>query len=154
VDRICAWFDGAAQSNDNQCGVGGIIKLNETNECRWTLNCGGGSNMRAELFGAWSTLALAKRLSIYDIHILGDSKIVIDWLEKKGDLGVASLEAWKERITDLCSHFRSISFEHIYREKNQEVEYISKQSFLSDRGKITYNFWVEGHKGPTLYLSL
>jgi hypothetical protein len=85
---------------------------------------------------------------------MGDSKIVIEWLKKKGDLRVASLEAWKERIVDLCTHFRSITFEHIYREKNQEADYLSKQAFLSVRGKITYNLWVEGHKGPTLYLSL
>jgi hypothetical protein len=110
--------------------------------------------MREELLGAWSTLALAKRLAIYEIHILGDSKIVIDWLKKKGELRVTSLEAWKERITVLFSHFRSITFKHIYREKNQEDDNLSKQDFHNDRGKITYNFWVEGHKDPTLYLSL
>jgi ribonuclease HI len=113
-----------------------------------------GQTREQELLGAWSTLALVERLVIYDIHIMGDSKIVIDWLNKIGDLRVASLEAWKERIVDLCSHFRSISFEHIYRERNQEADNLSKQAFHSVRGNITYNFWVEGHKGPTLYLSL
>ena len=69
--------------------------------------------------GAWSILALVKRLVIYDIYIMGDLKIVIDWLNKIGDFRVASLEVWKERIVDLCTHVRSITFEHIYREKNQ-----------------------------------
>jgi ribonuclease HI len=154
VDKPIAWFDGEAQNNGNKCGVGGIIKINASNEYRWTLNCGCGSNTRAELLGAWSTLVLAERLSIYDIHIMGDSKIVIEWLKKDGELRVASLEAWKERIVEICTHFRSITFEHIYKEMNQEADYQSKQAFFNIRGKITYTLWVEGHKGPTLYISL
>jgi ribonuclease HI len=82
VDKSLAWFDGAAQQNGNISGAGGIIKLDALREYRWTMNCGKGSNTRAELLGAWSTLVLAARLSVYDLHIMGDSKIVIDWLNK------------------------------------------------------------------------
>jgi hypothetical protein len=63
---------------------------------------------------------------------MGDSMIAIEWLKKKGDLKVASLEVWKERIIDLCTHFSSISFDHIFREKNQEVDYLSKLAFHND----------------------
>jgi hypothetical protein len=33
--------------------------------------------------GAWATLTLASRLTVYDLHVMGDSKIVIDWLNRK-----------------------------------------------------------------------
>ena len=39
-----------------------------------------------ELVGVWASLILATRLSISDLHVLGDSKIVIDWLNGKGAL--------------------------------------------------------------------
>jgi ribonuclease HI len=77
------WFDGAAQQNGKLSGVGGVIKINEQTEYRWTLNCGSGTNSKAELMGAWATLILASRLSVSDIHVLGDSKIVIDWLNRE-----------------------------------------------------------------------
>jgi hypothetical protein len=77
-DKPLAWFDGAAQHNGNISGSRGIIKIDALREYIWTLNCGRGSNMRVELMGAWFTLVLAARHSVYDIHIMGDSKIVID----------------------------------------------------------------------------
>ena len=95
ADKQYAWFNMAAQINGKKCGPEGIIKINASNECKWTLNCGGRSNTRVGLLVAWSTLVLPERLAIYDIHIMGDSKIVIDWLKKEGDVKVASLEAWK-----------------------------------------------------------
>jgi hypothetical protein len=63
VDKAHAWFDGAAQQNGNLCGVGGVLKVDDHSEFRWTLNCGRGTNSRAELMGAWATLTLATRLS-------------------------------------------------------------------------------------------
>jgi ribonuclease HI len=154
ADKTLSWFDGETQQNGHISGVGGIINLYALREYRWTMNCGKGSNMRDELLGAWATLVLTARFSVYDIHIMGDSKIIIDWLNKIGDLWVANLEAWKDRIDDICSLYRSITFEHIYREMNKKADCQSKQAFYTCRGKITYTSWMEGHKGPTQYIYL
>jgi hypothetical protein len=75
-------FDGAAQ----QSGVGGVLKINEHLAYKWTLNCGQGTNTKAKLMGVWATLTLASRLSITYIEVFGDSRIVIDWLNKEGAL--------------------------------------------------------------------
>ena len=92
-DKVLAWFDGASQFNGNQCGAGGVIKLNNLVEYRWTLNCISGTNSKAKLMGAWATITLAKSLSIQDLHLMGDSMIVINWLKGKGILQVANLES-------------------------------------------------------------
>jgi hypothetical protein len=42
--------------------------------------------------GVWALLTLASRLFIYDLHVKGDSMIVINWLREKGRLQVISLE--------------------------------------------------------------
>jgi len=96
VDKVHAWFDGAAQQNGNLCGAGGVIKIVDMSKYKWTLNCVRGTNTRAELMGAWATLILALRLSILDLHVLWDSKIVINWLNGKGTIMVANLDGWKD----------------------------------------------------------
>jgi ribonuclease HI len=73
-----AWFDGAAQKEGSLCGVGGIIKTLDASIYKWTLNCGRGTNSKVELLGVWETLLLANSLSISSIHVLGDSKVIID----------------------------------------------------------------------------
>jgi hypothetical protein len=45
---------------------------------------------------------LAKSLGIQDLHLMGDSMIVINWLNGKGILQVANLESWKNRIMTYC----------------------------------------------------
>jgi ribonuclease HI len=104
--------------------------------------------------GAWATITLAARLTVSDLHVLGDSKIVIDWLNRKGALRVANLDGWKDRIEELCPLFRSISFAHIYREENKQADRLSKKALYSCRGRIAYNLWVDGHEGPTLFINL
>jgi hypothetical protein len=113
-DKALAWFDGASQLNEDLCGAGGIIKISDLVEYRWTLNCISGTNSKAELMGAWASIILAKSLRIQDLHVMGDSLTVINWLNGKGILQVANLEGWKNRICDLIPFFRSITFAHIY----------------------------------------
>jgi hypothetical protein len=59
-----------------------------------------------------------------DLHVRGDTKIIIDWLNKKGQLQVIALECWKDRITELIQAFPRINCSHIYRELNVEVDYM------------------------------
>jgi ribonuclease HI len=99
-------------------------------------------------------LTLATRLDIRDIKVLGDSKIVIDWLNDKGILQVCALDCWKDRIRDLIKNFREISFTHIYRDFNREADLLSKQAIQQQEGKISYYTWVDGKEGPTLSINL
>jgi ribonuclease HI len=68
-----------------------LIRISENSVYKWTFNCGTGTNTRAELLGAWATHILVVRLNIASIQVIGDSKIIIDWLKDKGKLQVASL---------------------------------------------------------------
>jgi hypothetical protein len=75
ADKAHAWFDGASQHNGDLCGAGGVLKIGDLLEYRWTLNCVSGTNSRAELMGAWASIILAKRLGIHDLHVMGDSRL-------------------------------------------------------------------------------
>jgi len=117
-------------------------------------NFGRGSNTGDELLGAWASLIMAIRLSISDLHVLGDSNIVIEWLNKRGAIQYITLESWKERIIDTLTRFRNILFAHIYREWNQEVDRLSKPSLTKLPRSISYTHWEDGNQGPTHYLKL
>jgi len=51
-DSTLAWFDGTAKSDCSICGAGGIIKVQEATAYKWTLNCGKGTNTKAEFLEA------------------------------------------------------------------------------------------------------
>jgi ribonuclease HI len=148
------WFDGAAESSGLNSGARGIIKLNGHCSYKWYINCGQGTNNRAELLGVWALLTLASRLSIYSILVQGDSKIIIDWLKEKGRLQVVKLECWKLRIKNLIGLFQPISFTHVYREDNEVADRLSKQALLKDPKKIYYFQCVGDHEGPLRTLEI
>jgi ribonuclease HI len=152
-DISIAWFDGAAQQKEEKCGAGGKIVINNSISYSWTLNCGKGTNTKAELLGAWASLTLASRLSIPDLLLLGDSRIVIDWLNKRGAIQAVALERWKERIIESLTLFRKITFAHIFREENKEADRLSKLA-LEKQGRIAFNRREDGNEGPTLYIQL
>jgi hypothetical protein len=79
--KIVGWFDGASQQNSEHSGAGGVIKIREHTFYKWMINCGAGTNTRDELLGVWALLTLASPPFIYEISVLGDSRIVIDWLK-------------------------------------------------------------------------
>jgi hypothetical protein len=89
-----------------------------------------------------------------DLQVLGDSRIIIDWLNNKGKLQVNALECWKDRIKELNNAFSLISYTHIFRESNMEADLLSKRSLQEQEGKIKYHKWIDGHEGPTLILKL
>jgi ribonuclease HI len=152
--NVVGWFDGAASSSGLNSGAGGVIKISENCSYKWFINCGPGSNTRAELLGAWALLTLANRLSIQSMHLIGDSKIIIDWMRGKGRLHVISLDCWKERVSALISSFQKITFDHVFREGNREADNLSKLALQKTPGKLTYYQCIEMHEGPHLFLDL
>jgi hypothetical protein len=100
--------------------------------------------------GAWATLFLASKLHIDTLQVLGDSRIIIEWLSSRGELQVVSLLAWKDRIRQLQSTFNKLSYTHIHREYNNSVDQLSKATLLKPARVISYNLWIEGHEPPPL----
>jgi ribonuclease HI len=126
------------------CGVGGKIILCDGSQINWTLNCGLRTNTKDELLGAWVSLYLASHHNILNLHVRGDSKIIINWLNGKGMLRVEALECWKDRINELTQTFTQINFSHLYRELNQEVDFLSKKSLLDLPSILSYQLWIGG----------
>ena len=144
---MVAWFDGAAQQAGLFCGAGGIITINAQTVYRWTLNCGTGSNTKAELLAAWASCILASRLHITELLLLGDSKLIIDWLNGRADFHVAELASWKERTWEATKQIQHLTSSHIYREENLEADRLSKIALSMPPGHISFTRWEEGNEG-------
>jgi hypothetical protein len=47
--------------------------------------------------GIWATLTLANYLAIQRLQAVGDSRVIIDWLNGKAKLNVCYIESWKKQ---------------------------------------------------------
>ena len=110
--------------------------------------------MKAELLGAWASLILACRLHTDELLLLGDSKIIIDWLSGQADFHVATLERWKERTQEATLLIRKLPFSHNHREENNEADTLSKKALHMPPGQIRFTKWEDGNEGPTILINL
>jgi ribonuclease HI len=136
---IC--FDGAAQQNGLCCGAGGTFKSSLHRTTNWHLNCGSGSNTKAELMGLWVSLSLATFWSLDHILVLGDSRIIIDWINLHSKLHSVQIEGWMERTLKLSRNFTAIEFRHIPRSQNNAADVLSKKALV---------VWLVGSRFITL----
>jgi ribonuclease HI len=132
-----ACFDDAAQSNGLCCGAGGIFKTHPSRITKWFINCGAGSNTKTELMGLWATLTLATFWSIKQLQILGDSRVIIDWINHKSNLHAVNIECWKQKTMELAKNFKYISFQHVYRVHSKEVDALSKRALNEVEGRLS-----------------
>jgi ribonuclease HI len=124
-------------------------------DIRWIFNCGAGSNMKVELIGVWATLFLAKHLDIHHLQMLGDFKVVIEWMQRKGNLLATKIEGWKRRIQTLEGNFQDTLFQHIFRESNEEADNLSKRALESSKKGDCYFFTWDGEReGPPISLKI
>jgi ribonuclease HI len=135
---IAGWFDGATQSNGQQSGAGGLIRINENTVCTNGLSTVVQAPILEQNYLESGPLShWQSRLHIVDMQVFGDSRIIIDWLNDKGKLQVNALECWKDRIRELNKSFSSINYTHIYRESNMEADN-TFQEITSDARRKNY----------------
>ena len=79
------------------------------------LRCGCGTNTNAEVVALWGLFSFAIQKEIVGIHVLGDSKVLIDWVNDKVFIRVASLEQWLESIRQLKPSFNNLVFTNVFK---------------------------------------
>jgi ribonuclease HI len=149
-----ACFDGATLSNGKCCGAGGFFKTHSARITKWFINCGAGTNTKAELMGLWATLALASLWSIKNLQVLGDSQVIIEWINNKGNFHSANIECWKLKTKELAKTFNEISFHHIYRVHNKEADSLSKRALKEIEGRLSVFHCENGEDSPITSLNI
>jgi ribonuclease HI len=109
---------------------------------------------KGELMGLWATLALASLWAIKNLQVLGDSKVIIEWINNKGNLHSANIECWKQKTRDLAKTFNDISFQHIYRVHNMEADSLSKRALKEIKGRLSVYHCENGEDSPISSLNI
>lgn len=141
VDRPVLFFYGASQAG--MCAIGGVIYLNDSHYFSIKLNCGQGTNMKAELIALWCVLKVANIFGLPNLKVFGDSRVTIKWAEGKFKLNVLNLRHWASRVLLELSKQHDISFEHIYRAHNSLADKLSKQALDGCEGYLFWEEWIE-----------
>ena len=76
--------------------------------------------------------------------MIGDSKVVIDWLKFYTSLNTSLLDQRMIRVMDLIRIFRVISIDHVHWELNSKVGILSKMRVNLQLGQIHYEEHLQG----------
>ena len=93
-----------------------------------------GTNKFAELITLRHLLQFYLEKECRHVQIFGDSKIVINWFNNTSICHAHTLMNILDDALLLKSHFDSINCHHIYRERNQIFDQLSKEAVIQPRG--------------------
>jgi ribonuclease HI len=134
-------FDGAARSSGLCCGAGGTFKSHPSRITKWFINCGEGTNTKAELMGLWASLTLASLWSLNHLLVLGDSRVIIDWINQISNLQSITLKAGSKKRSS-CPNSSLISTSAI------SPDHIIPRRMLSPSGLLAK--WLEDSQSFTV----
>lgn len=135
IDTNTPWefFYGAA--NQQGCGGGFILYINDHHNYKVKLGLGAGTNNYVELITLRHLLlhfALGHHCT--SINIFGDSKIIINWFNGITDCHIHTLSIILNEVYNFKAAFNNISCSLIYREHNSHADKLSMGAALMNRG--------------------
>ena len=128
-----AYFDGAADLN-GRCGAGLVIHITPEKSFRASIGLGQGTNNFAELKALHHLLCWLSLKQLRQVQIFGDSKNVVNWFNRTQHFRNYFLLPLLNEILHIKSFFNEIIVCHIYRERNQEADNLSKTGVQQDLG--------------------
>eukprot|EP00253_Pinus_taeda_P029408 PITA_29408 len=131
----CGYFDGASQ--DNKAGAGMCIHINSEHSLKASVGLGSGTNNYAELSALRLLLCWLHHRNINTIQIFGDSLNVVNWVNGTATCQNQILKTIVDEILSLKTFFNRFSLCHIYRDRNEEADQLSKAGLQQDLGYWT-----------------
>eukprot|EP00253_Pinus_taeda_P013898 PITA_13898 len=119
-----AFFDGASQNNI--AGAGLVIFESSSHVLKASVGLGTGSNNLAELLALKFLICWLIQRHTFSIQIYGDSQNVIRWVNGQSTYRNLILKQILGEILRLKSHFHVFSLRHIFSEKNELADKLSK----------------------------
>ena len=94
------------------------------------------ANNKEKLATLHLVLNMAINKNISQLQVFGDSKIVVDWVNRKIQINAPHLQQLLNTIRRLLEFFTSFRIYNIYRELNMEFDGLSNLALLLDPGKL------------------
>jgi ribonuclease HI len=126
-------FDGCSKGNPGEAGAGAVIY--QYGKEIWASSEYVGrkeTNNFAEYKGLILGLKGALELNIDNLFVCGDSMLVINQMNGKYKVNSPNLAQVYGESKKLASQFNSVSFNHVYRNKNKRADELSNKALDDD----------------------
>lgn len=121
-------FDGAARGNPGPAGIGAVIFHNGQEIWASCQYIGTKTNNQSEYSALILGLQEALSRDIRQIHVYGDSQLVINQINGIYKVKNQGLQELYQEVQQLKAKFETIAFTHIYREFNKRADYLSNMA--------------------------
>lgn len=129
-------------------GGGAILHLNEHLSFRIQVGLGRGTNNYAELNNVKHLQLFAWEQNCQRIQIFGDSQLVINWINDVYHCQLQTLRGTLDDVFSLKSQFYFIVCSHIYRERNEIIDRLSKEAAQLNMGQWIVQVFRDGEFYP------
>jgi ribonuclease HI len=141
------YFDGAL--NLEGAGAGVLLISPQGKQLKYVLQIHyKASNNGAEYEALIHDLCIAVSLGIKRLLAFGDSKVVIEEVNKEWDCVKDTMDAYCAEIPKLEGHFEGIEFQHVPRNNNIAVDVLSKLG--SRRALVLAGVFVQDLRKPSI----
>lgn len=137
--RFTIYGDGGSRGNPGPAGSGAVIR-NEAGETVATVSefLGVATNNVAEYMAVLRALEalavmLESKTSEADVRVCMDSMLVVKQMTGEWKLKHPGLKPLAARVGELVRLFKSVSFEHVYRDFNKDADRLANEAM--DRGR-------------------
>lgn len=131
------YFDGCSKGNPGPGGAGAVIyaKEEETQEPKEIVALTEWvgvkvTNNYAEYSGLRAGLRSALELGIKELHVCGDSLLVIKQISGQYKVQSPNLLGIYNECKELTKQFEQIEFQHVYRDNNKRADKLSNDALL------------------------
>ena len=127
--RALLRFDGCSKGNPGKSGAGAALYTDDVEIWADYLYVGSNiTNNQAEYAGLILGLNKALELNIKDLDVEGDSKLVIQQMNKTYKCNSSNLQTSFKIASELSSQFNTITFKHIYRDDNKRADKLANMA--------------------------
>jgi ribonuclease HI len=129
------YFDGCSKGNPGLAGAGAVLYDPSGKEI-WADSFFVGTketNNVAEYTGLLLGLREASKRGIQDILVRGDSLLVIKQMRGEYKVNSPNIQSLFLEARQLSLKFKTIVFEHVYREKNKRADELSNLGIQSNK---------------------
>jgi ribonuclease HI len=143
------YFDGAL--NLEGAGAGVLLISSQGEQLKYVLQIHfKASNNGAEYEALIHGLLIAMSLGIKRLLAFGDSKVVIEQVNKEWDCVKDTMDAYCAEICKLEGHFKGIEFQHVPQNNNVTVDVLSKLG--SRQALVPTGVFVQDLRKPSIKL--
>ena len=130
-DQYILKFDGCSKGNPGPAGAGAVIYKN--GDVFWKSSAYVGkkeTNNVAEYVGMLIGLQEAVKKNIKEIHVYGDSLLVIKQMRKEYAVNSISLKPYNKKAFELAKQIGKVRYSHIYRDQNALADRLANEGLL------------------------